>query len=105
MAILQDQEEKVLWMELLDWEKQINHYTSQLRRVPMPTEPDDVLFTRSSLHIDQQTAISSFLELLFENCLHNKDNENLNLLFSFLEAYSDLLEKEVKWCQSKPLVN
>lgn len=95
----EDWEEKALWKELLDLERLIARYTSQIRQAPMPTETDDIRLTRSSLHIGQQAAISGFLELLFENCLRNQDNETLNLLFSFLEAYSDLLEKEAKWCE------
>lgn len=67
--------------------------------MPMPAKTDDIRLSRSSLHIDRRAAISGFLELLFENCLRSKDDENLNLLFSFLETYSDLLEREAKWCQ------
>ena len=96
----EDQEEKALWMELLDWEKRISHYASQIRRTPVPAEPDDVLFARSSLHIDRRIAVNSFLELLFESCLRKQDDETLNLLFSFLEACSGLLEQETRWCQT-----
>lgn len=95
----EDQEEKALWEELLHLESLISRRTSQIRKTPMPAEPDDARLSRSSLHIDQRAAVSGFLELLFENCLRGKDDENLNLLFSFLEAYSDLLEKETKWCR------
>ena len=96
----EDQEEKALWMELLDWEKRISHYASQIRRTPVPAEPDDVLFARSSLHIDRRIAVNSFLELLFESCLRKQDDETLNLLFSFLEACSGLLEQETRWWQT-----
>lgn len=95
----EDQEEKALWEELLHLESLISRRVSQLRQTPMPAETDDIHLSRSSLHIDQRAAISGFLELLFENCLRSKDDENLNLLFSFLETYSDLLERETKWCQ------
>ena len=95
----EDQEEKELWRELLGWEVRINHLVSLIQRSPMPAETDDIRLSRSSLHIDQRAAVSGFLELLFENCLRSKDDENLNLLFSFLETYSDLLEREAKWCQ------
>lgn len=95
----EDQEEKELWRKLLGWEVRINHLVSLIQRSPMPAETDGIHLSRSSLHIDQRAAISDFLELLFENCLRSKDDENLNLLFSFLETYSDLLERETKWCQ------
>lgn len=95
----EDQEEKELWRELLGWQVRINHLVSLIQRSPMPAEINDIRLTRSALHIDQNTARSCFLELLFENCLNQKDDKNLNLLFAFLEAYSDLLEKETGWCQ------
>ena len=95
----EDQEEKALWEELLHLESLISRRASQLRQMPMPAETDDVRLSRSSLHIDRRAAVSGFLELLFENCLRSKDDENLNLLFSFLETYSGLLEREAKWCQ------
>lgn len=95
----EDPSKKALWMELLDWENRINHCASQIRRAPMPSELNDVRLTRSSLHIDQNMAFCHFLELLFEHSLRSEDGEALNLLFSFLEAYTDLLTREVKWCQ------
>lgn len=96
----EDQEEKALWKELLRLESLIASLASQIRRTPVPAEPDDVLFARSSLHIDRRAAVNNFLELLFESCLRSKNDESLNLLFSFLEAYSGLLEQETRWCQT-----
>lgn len=95
----EDQEEKALWNELLGLESLITRCASLIQQTPMPVETDDIRLTRSSLHIDQRAAVNNFLELLFENCLRNQDDENLNLLLSFLEAYSNLLEQETKWCQ------
>ena len=80
----EDQEEKALWKELLRLESLISRRAAQLRQTPMPAEMNDVLLFRSSVHIDRQTAVSGFLELLFEACLRKKDGETLNLLFSFL---------------------
>lgn len=97
----EDQEEKALWEELLHLERLIDNCASQIRQTPMPVEPNDVRLTRSSLHIGQRTAVSGFLELLFENCLRKKDDEALNLLFSFLEAYAGLLRQEADWCQTE----
>lgn len=95
----EDPEEKALWQELLNREIQLSGYASAVRRAPMPAEPNDLLFTRASLHISQRTVFNYFLELLFENSLRKKDDENLNLLFAFLKAYTDLLAAEARWCQ------
>lgn len=96
----ENQEEKALWEELLRLESLISRRAAQIRKTPMPVEADDIRLARSSLHIDQRAAIGSFLELLFENCLRNQDDEALNLLFSFLDTYSDLLRQEANWCQT-----
>lgn len=95
----EDPEEKTLWKELLNLENQIAGSAARIQRTSMPAEPNDALLTRSSLHINQRMAFNHFLELLFENCLRSQDDETLNLLFSFLEACSGLLEQEAEWCQ------
>lgn len=95
----ENQEEKALWEELLRLESLISRRASQIRKTPMPAETDDVRLSRTSLRINRRAVIGGFLELLLETCLRKKDGETLNLLFSFLEAYSDLLEQEAKWCQ------
>ena len=97
----EDQEEKALWKELLHLESLISRYATQVWQTPMPAETDDARLTRSSLRINRRAAVNNFLELLFETCLRNKDDETLNLLFSFLDTYSDLLEKEANWCQKQ----
>lgn len=94
----EDPEEKALWKELLDWENRLSDCAALIRRTPMPTEINDIVRTRASLHISQRIVFHHFLELLFENCLRKNDDENLNLLFAFLEDYSNLLEKEAEWC-------
>lgn len=95
----EDLEEKALWGELLSLENRISKCAALIHRTPMPAETNDLLLTRASLHISQRITFNHFLELLFENCLRSKDDQNLNLLFSFLEACSNLLEMEAKWCQ------
>ena len=94
----EDPEEKALWKELLDWENKLSDCAALIRRTPMPSEINDIVRTRASLHISQRIVFHHFLELLFENCLRKNDDENLNLLFAFLEDYSNLLEKEAEWC-------
>lgn len=95
----EDPEEKVLRQELLERMSQLSQYATAVWRTPMPTEINDVLLFRSSLHIDQSIAFQNFVETLFENCLRQGSDENLNLLFSFLETYTALLEKELNWCK------
>lgn len=94
----EDLEEKALWKELLDWENKLSDCAALIRRTPMPSEINDIVRTRASLHISQRIVFHHFLELLFENCLRKNDDENLNLLFAFLEDYSNFLEKEAEWC-------
>lgn len=94
-----DPEEKALWKELLNWENQISDCAVQIRRTPMPTGLDDVRLPRASLHIKQKVVLCNFVELLFETSCRKNDEEAVNLLFSFLKAYSDLLSEEAEWCQ------
>lgn len=95
----ENQEEKALWEELLRLESLISRRAAQIRKIPMPAETDGVRLSRASLHISRRAVIGGFLELLLETSLRKQDGETLNLLFSFLEAYSDLLEREANWCQ------
>ncbi len=64
----------------------------------MPAELNDIYLSRSALHIGQDTEISVFMENLLYHFVREESDENLNLLFAFLENYADLLEKEWKYC-------
>lgn len=95
----EDQEEKALWKELLDWEIQISSCISRIHQTPVPAEPDEIRMGRAALRINQKITCCDFLELLFESSLRKEDGETLNLLFSFLEAYAGLLKQEAELCQ------
>ena len=95
----EDPEEKALRKELLSLVMGINEYAKAVRCSPMPAEMDDIYFTRVSAHIDQRITFSLFIETLFENCLRQGSNENLNLLFAFLNTYTVMLKHEYKWCK------
>lgn len=93
-----DPEEKALRKELLDRLCQVSEYAVDIRRSPLPTEQDDILFSRMSAHSKQRYAFQNFLETLFENSLRQGSEENLNLLFAFLESYTAFQQEELKWC-------
>ena len=95
----EDPEEKNLRSEISRLLNRLNSCASQVNQLPMPTEMTDAHFTRASLHIDQHVAFYNFMETLFENFLHNKEDKNMDLLFSFLDLYARLLEREIAWAQ------
>lgn len=94
-----DPKEKALRLELLRLQDRFNRRVDQAKRILMPATMTDVYLIRAALHIDQYMAFNNFLETLFENFLRNKDDENMSLLFSFLDMYAKLLETEIEWSQ------
>ena len=94
-----DPEEKALRSELLRLLARFDSRADEAKKLPMPTEMTDVYLTRASLHVDQNMAFYHFVEALFENFIRNKENENINVLFSFLDMYIMLLEREIEWAK------
>lgn len=94
-----DPKEKALRSEMLRLLTTLEFRGSQVKKTPMPTEMTEVYLTRSSLHIDQTMAFHDFVETLFENFLRDKDDQNMDLLFSFLDMYTRLLTCEIAWSQ------
>lgn len=95
-----DPEEKALRDQYLDLITKIGAYNSRLKRIPMPAEYTEAHFSRAALHIDQSIAVTSFMETLLEHFLREESDQNLSLLFAFLETYSSLLLEELKWCET-----
>lgn len=96
-----DPEEKALRLELLRLLVRFDSRADEAKKLPMPTEMTDVYLTRASLHVDQNMAFYHFVETLFENFIRNKEDGNMNVLFSFLDMYIMLLEREIEWAQNR----
>lgn len=95
-----DPGERALRRELIEKMIQLSKYHSIARKMPMPTQICDELLDRASLHIDQNVLFHEFVEILFENFLRQGSDENMNLLFAFLEKYISLAEAECRWFQT-----
>jgi len=96
-----DPEAKAMHEELARLIRRMTSYDVQARRTPMPEQLDDMYLYRMSAHISQRLSFSIFLEILFENSLLQGSDENLNLIFSFLDAYITLLKNECILCKQQ----
>jgi len=96
-----DPEEKAMRDDLMWLIFKMGAYDTSLRRIPMPEQIDDMYLYRTSSHMDQRATLSLFLQALFENSLRQGSDENLNLIFSFLDAYIALLRTECALCEQQ----
>jgi len=96
-----DPEEKAMRQELMRLIFEMEGYDVFVRQTPMPEQHTDLYQYRMSAHTNQRRAISLLLETLFENSLRQGSDENLNLIFSFLDAYIAMLENECRLCKQQ----
>jgi len=96
-----DPEEKAMRQELMRLIFEMEGYDVLARRTPMPEQHTNLYQYRMSAQTDQRRAISLLLETLFGYSLRQGSDENLKLIFSFLDTYVAILKNECRLCEQQ----